>query len=81
MACFKDVARKSLQRRNLQNLTTRIVSSFFLPYDCKDPGLSFWGEWQIIHSLILSVLCFNRYLFFCLFVIVFFTEVTKVIKS
>ena len=54
MVCFKDTARKSLQGRNLQNLTTRIVFVFFL-YDCGDYGLSFWGEWQILYSLILFI--------------------------
>lgn len=45
MACFKDVARKSLQRENLQNSITKIISSFFIfvsKHDSIDSGLSFW---------------------------------------
>lgn len=70
MACSKDVARKSLQGKTLQNSITKIISSFFIficKHDSRDSGLSFWENGKsYIHRYCLFVCCFNRYLIFWL---------------
>lgn len=54
MSHSKDIAGKSLQGKNQQNLIAKIISFFFSisKHDSKDPGFSFWENSR---SLILFV--------------------------